>query len=69
MRWGVGREGHRLAGQGGDETAIQVVDGTLGRALSVSESAQVSGTLGQNDSIQFNLPSGSQTISLTGGAL
>src|SRR5438552_1169526 len=49
--------------------AIQVVNGTLGRALAVGEQAQVTGTLGTNDTIQFNLPAGPQTITLTGGAL
>jgi predicted outer membrane repeat protein len=49
--------------------AIMVVDGTLGHSLSSAEKAQVSGSLGSNDSIQFSLPSGSQTITLTGGAL
>ena len=49
--------------------AIMLVDGTLGRSLSAAEQAQVTGTLGSNDTIQFNLPSGAQTISLTGGLL
>jgi predicted outer membrane repeat protein len=49
--------------------AIMVVDGNLGRSLTTGEKAQVSGTLGTNDTIQFNLPSGAQTITLTGGAL
>jgi predicted outer membrane repeat protein len=49
--------------------AIMVVDGTLGRSLTASEQASVSGTLGVNDTIQFSLPSGPQTITLTGGAL
>ena len=49
--------------------AVLLVDGTLGRALTAGEQAQVTGTLGQNDTIQFNLPAGSQTITLTGGAL
>jgi predicted outer membrane repeat protein len=49
--------------------AIAVVDGTLGRALTAGEQAQISGTLGTNDAIQFNLPAGPQTITLTGGAL
>ena len=48
--------------------AILVVDGTLGRSLTAGESAQVSGTLGSNDTIQFNLPAGPQTITLTSGA-
>src|SRR5262249_49884300 len=34
-----------------------------------AERAQISGTLGSNDTIQFSLPSGPQTITLTGGAL
>jgi predicted outer membrane repeat protein len=49
--------------------AVNLVDGTLGRSLTAGEQAQVSGTLGSNDTIQFNLPSGPQTITLTGGAL
>ena len=49
--------------------AVLLVDGTLGRALTTAEQAQVTGTLGTNDTIQFKLPSGSQTITLTGGAL
>jgi hypothetical protein len=49
--------------------AIQVVNGTLGRPLTAGEQAQLSGTLGNHDTIQFNLPSGPQTITLTGGAL
>jgi predicted outer membrane repeat protein len=49
--------------------AIAVVDGTLGRALTAGEQAQISGTLGANDTIAFNLPAGPQTITLTGGAL
>jgi predicted outer membrane repeat protein len=49
--------------------AVAVVDGTLGRALTAGEQAQITGTLGTNDTIQFNLPAGPQTIALTGGAL
>src|SRR5579871_2192749 len=49
--------------------AIQVVDGTLGRSLSAKEQAQITGALGTNDTIQFNLPTGPQTIRLTNGAL
>jgi predicted outer membrane repeat protein len=49
--------------------AIALVDGTLGRALTAGEQAQVSGTLGKNATIQFSLPAGPQTITLTGGAL
>src|SRR5579862_2354739 len=49
--------------------AVAVVNGTLGRSLSTTEKAQVSGTLGSNDTIQFALPSGPQTIKLTGGVL
>jgi predicted outer membrane repeat protein len=49
--------------------AIAVVNGTLGRPLTAGEQAQLAGTLGNNDTIQFGLPSGPQTITLTGGAL
>jgi predicted outer membrane repeat protein len=49
--------------------AILLVDGTLGRALTTAEQAQITGTVGNNTVIQFNLPAGSQTITLTGGAL
>ena len=49
--------------------AIDVVDGTLGRPLTAGEQAQITGTLGANDTIAFNLPAGPQTITLTGGAL
>jgi hypothetical protein len=49
--------------------AIAVVNGTLGRPLTAGEQAQLAGTLGNNDTIQFSLPSGAQTITLTGGAL
>ena len=49
--------------------ALEVVNGTLGLAPTAGEQAQITGTLGNNDTIQFNLPSGPQTISLTGGAL
>src|SRR5262249_11216778 len=49
--------------------AIQIVDGTLGRSLSPQEKAQITGTLGTNDTIQFSLPAGSQTITLKNGAL
>jgi predicted outer membrane repeat protein len=49
--------------------AIALEDGTLGRALTPGEQAQVYGTLGNTDTIQFNLPAGQQTITLTGGAL
>ena len=49
--------------------AIAVVNGTLGRALTAGEQGQITGTLGPNDAIQFNLPAGPQTITLTGGAL
>ena len=49
--------------------AIAVVSGNLGRSLTTQEKAQVTGTLGQNDTIQFQLPAGPQTITLTGGAL
>src|SRR4051812_19315986 len=49
--------------------ALAVVNGNLGRSLSTAEKAQVSGTLGSNDTVQFGLPSGPQTITLTGGTL
>ena len=49
--------------------AVKVVDGTLGRSLTTAEQAQVTGILGSNDTIQFNLPAGSQTINLNGTAL
>jgi hypothetical protein len=49
--------------------AVAVVNGTLGRSLTSAERAQVTGTLGVNDTIQFSLPAGPQTITLTGGAL
>jgi CSLREA domain-containing protein len=49
--------------------AVLVVDGSLGRSLTAGEQAQVSGTLGTNDTIQFSLPSGAQTITLTSGPL
>jgi hypothetical protein len=49
--------------------AVEIVDGTLGRALTPAEQAQVSGTLGINDTIQFALPAGPQTITLTQGEL
>ncbi len=49
--------------------AIELIDGTLGRALTAGEQAQITGTLGVNNTIQFKLPAGPQTITLTGGAL
>jgi predicted outer membrane repeat protein len=49
--------------------AIAVVDGTLGRSLTAGEQAQVSGTLGSQDAIQFDLPAGPQTITLALGPL
>lgn len=49
--------------------AIALEDGTLGRALTSGEQAQVFGTLGNMDTIQFSLPAGPQTITLSGGAL
>jgi hypothetical protein len=50
--------------------AIALVDnGNVGRALTTLERAQVKGTLGKNDIIQFQLPSGHQIIKLTGGPL
>jgi len=49
--------------------AIELEDGTLGRALTPGEQAQVFGTLGNTDTIQFSLPAGAQTITLTSGAL
>jgi hypothetical protein len=47
--------------------AVAVVDGTLGRALTPAEQAQVSGAGGSN-TILFSLP-GPQMITLTGGEL
>jgi CSLREA domain-containing protein len=49
--------------------AILYVDGTLGRSLTAGEQAQVNGTLGSNSTIQFSLPAGPQSITLTSGAL
>ena len=49
--------------------AIAVVDGTLGRALTTGEQAQISGPSGPNKTVLFNLPTGPQTITLTGGPL
>ena len=49
--------------------AIAVSNGTLGRSLTAGEQAQISGTLGSNNAVQFNLPAGPQTITLTSGAL
>jgi predicted outer membrane repeat protein len=49
--------------------AIAVVDGTLGRSLTAAEQAHLSGTLGSHDAIQFALPAGPQTVTLTLGAL
>jgi hypothetical protein len=49
--------------------AIALVNGTLGRSLTAAEQAQISGTLSPGASIEFALPSGPQTITLTGGAL
>ena len=49
--------------------AVEIVDGTLGRALTSQEQAQITGVLGNNDTIQFNLPTGPQTITLTGAPL
>src|SRR5437588_6676466 len=46
--------------------AVQTVDGTLGRALTSGEQAQISGTLGTSDTIQFDVPAGPQTILLSG---
>ena len=37
--------------------------------MTPGEQAQVYGTMGTSDTIQFNLPAGPQTITLTGGAL
>ena len=48
--------------------AVLLTNGTLGRGLTAGEQAQVVGTLG-NNSIQFSLPAGPQTITLTGGVL
>jgi hypothetical protein len=47
--------------------AVGLVNGTS--QLTAAEQSQVNGTLGQFDVIQFNLPAGPQTITLTGGAL
>src|SRR5262249_26171729 len=49
--------------------AIQLVNGTLSRALTSEEAAQITGRLETNNTIQFNLPAGPQTITLTQGAL
>lgn len=49
--------------------ALAVVNGTLGRVLTAGEQAQVTGIRGTNDTIQFALPAGPQTITLTGGPL
>jgi hypothetical protein len=49
--------------------AVALVDGTLGRSLTLAEQAQVGGRLGSGDTIQFSLPPGPQTITLTGGEL
>ena len=50
--------------------AIAIEDGTLGRALTAGEQAQIVGTPGgAHDVIQFNLPAGPQTITLSAGAL
>src|SRR5215470_10792583 len=46
--------------------AVRVVNSGSTSGLSSAELAQVSGTLGSNDTIQFNLPSGPQTLTLTG---
>jgi hypothetical protein len=47
--------------------AVGLVDGTL--HLTPQEQSQVSGSLSSNNTIQFNLPAGSQKIALTGGPL
>jgi predicted outer membrane repeat protein len=49
--------------------AIMTVNGTLGRPLSAGEQAAVSGTLSDNDTVQFSIPSGPQKITLTDGTL
>jgi CSLREA domain-containing protein len=49
--------------------AIALVDGTLGRPLTAGEQAQITGTPGPKAVIAFSLPAGTQTITLTGGAL
>lgn len=49
--------------------AIAVVNGTLGRSLTAGEQGQISGTLNSSVAIQFSLPAGSQTITLTAGRL
>src|SRR5437870_718980 len=49
--------------------AADVVNSGSTSGLSSAELAQVSGTLGSNDTIQFSLPSGPQTLTLTRGTL
>ncbi len=50
--------------------AIDVVNGSLAlSSLSPAEQGQISGTLGNNDTIQFALPAGLQTITLGGSEL
>jgi hypothetical protein len=49
--------------------AVGVVNSGSTSGLSSAELAQVSGALGSNDTIQFSLPSGPQTLTLTGSAL
>ena len=51
------------------EVDVRLEDGTLGRPLTQGEQAQVYGTMGAQDTIQFQLPPGPQTITLSGGAL
>src|SRR5947208_12118434 len=49
--------------------AIRTVNNGNTSGLSAAEMAQISGTLGSNDTIQFNLPAGPQTLTLTRGVL
>jgi fibronectin-binding autotransporter adhesin len=49
--------------------AVMVTNGTLGRALTPAENLQIAGVLGNNNTIQFSLPTGPQSITLTGGVL
>src|SRR5438067_5778339 len=49
--------------------AVGVVNSGSTGGLSGAEQTQVAGTLGSNDTIQFSLPAGPQTLTLTGGAL
>src|SRR5438552_8139498 len=49
--------------------AVGVVNGGSTSGLSTAERAQVSGTLGSNDTIQFDPSLSGGTLTLTGGAL